>query len=157
MKKQLGFILGGLLGVFLAAALQPKSADAVTNARSPKSCVTVGYTTNLSSATSFNVWDSTNSVTKPGAVYAVYLSTGASGDYIILLDTNTGTGYTTGAQGGKVPNGQIARLYHGSTSANTQITFDPPIPFNTGLLIGMSASTNQATVCYEQGRGLQGD
>lgn len=138
-----------------------KSSEAATYARSPKRVSTFGWSTAISSVTSISVAQSTGTLdnTIPGAVYALYLSTGASGDFVVLLDTNSGSGYGTAINPASalLTNQLGPRYYFGSTSAGTTVTFDPPLLFTNGLMVWLSNQTDQVGVEFETGRGISGN
>ena len=103
---------------------------------------------------------STNSVTTtfPGAVYEVTLSSGASSEFIVMFDSNACQGLTPSSTGLTAPAKQLgARIFFSSTSANTQVAFDPPLLFTQGLCVYDSATTGHAAITFEEGRGLSGN
>lgn len=138
------FLVIGLKGV----------SEATGIAVSPKEIKTFAYSTNVSSVTTFTTLQSTSGVTMPGAVYALYLSTGTAGDYVVLFDSTTAVGNTVNAT--TITNQVGPRFYFGSTTATTIIRFDPPLLFFTGLMVGMSSAADEIGVEYETGRGLSG-
>jgi len=99
-----------------------------------------------------------NAAFMPGAVYQVDLSTGASGEFVELFDSTFTITNCALAAGAQIANQNLVspRLMYGSTSANTVITFDPPIRFDWGLWMCDSAVTGHAAVTYELGRGVSG-
>lgn len=157
--KNMNRLFAGFVLAFGTMALLSLGSQATITARSPKECKTIGYTTVISSVTQATVAQSTNAFTMPGAVYAVYLSSGTTQDYLVMLDTITATGYPALANGVIYTNQLGPRMYFGSLSSstvNTAIYYDPPMPFFNGLMAAFSAATEQATICYELGRGLSG-
>ena len=151
--KTLNRWFGVLIGAFICMALGAYRSEAGTSVRSPQKVFTSGYTTVVSSVTGFSVVDSTTLV-KPGAVYQLIMSTGTAGDYIVFFDTTN----TTGLSNTSVTAAQMGpRIYFGSTTQSTVITFDPPMLFSNGLFVQMSTNTNQIGVLFEVGRGLSGE
>lgn len=129
--------------------------------RSPKEVFVSSYTTGAIPVTPAI---STNAVAgaafMPGAVYEVVLSSGASGEYELLIDTANCIGVTAVMNASSLTapaNFLAARLLYGSTTANTDIKFDPPLIFENGLCVIDSAVTGQAQITYELGRGLSGN
>lgn len=155
MKKLLSLIFG-----CLALGLLAQHAEAVSYARSPKASKNVGYSAAISSVTinSFNA-ATASSNTVPGAVYAVYLTTGTSGDYCVLYDTLTAQGLTAPASTstGLFTSQLGPRIFFGSTAANTTVTFDPPAIFYFGLYAACTNTGEGASVEFEEGRGLSGN
>lgn len=157
--KNMNKLFVGLLLVFGLMALASYNSNAVTVARSPKHSYLYSYSVAITSVTPFTVLQATSTLqAQPGAVYELNLSTGTAGDYIILFDSipysaaslaNNGTANNNAYQLGP-------RFYFGSTTANTKITFDPPLEFYNGLMVIGSSNTEQASVTYEVGRGLSG-
>ena len=89
----------------------------------------------------------------PGAVYQVTLSTGASTEFVILVDSGSATGVVA-AQTTKL----IApRIVYSSATQNTVVNFDPPLLYVNGLVVIGSAATGQAAVTYESGRAIGGN
>lgn len=88
-----------------------------------------------------------------GAVYQVVLSTGASGEYVVLVDSGSATGVDV-ANATTQSKLLSSRLFYASTSASTVITFDPPIKFVNGLVIDGSAVTGQAAILYQKGDNI---
>lgn len=97
---------------------------------------------------------------QPGALYQVILGTGAASEYLLLVDTTNCTGVTANLAVGNLPTQGYQmmgpRMIYGSTTANTTITFDPPIRFDQGLCGIDSAATGGASITYELGRGISG-
>lgn len=152
MKKLLSFTL---LAFGLLCANQ---AQASRGSVAPKEVfLSPAYSLQITSVTPFTVLESTSGIKKPGAVYQVTCSTGVAGTFSVMFDTGTTT--TTP---GLSMNSNLApqlgpRLYYNSTSASTVYTFDPPLIFFNGLMIGNSAVTEAGcAVTYELGRGLTG-
>jgi hypothetical protein len=114
---------------------------------SPKASAELTYTTTASTIT-----------VGPSAIYEVTLATGASGEYVAFFDTNTAStgGVAVTSNTASVASGFKTRLYFGSTTANTQIKFDPPLIFYYGIQVVDSAATGQSVITYEEGRGLSG-
>jgi len=157
MKKLLSLTLMAF-GLLLMASHR---AEAVWYRGAPKEVFVSSYTTGGILVTPVM---STNAVAtaafNPGAIYQVVLSTGASGEYELLVDTNTCSGITAILAVGNLPAqtyGMLGpRLFYSSTTAGTTYTFDPPIRFDQGLCIIDSAATGQASITYELGRGVSG-
>ncbi len=151
------------VGLLLAFGLLAVRAEASVGERSPQTAISFGYTSAISSVTAFTVTESTTVspfiMRKPGAVYQMVLSTAASGEYCILYDTTTATGLTTPAASVGASNytAQLGpRIFFGSTSQNTVLTFDPPIIFFNGLMVGCSTTSAGGSITYSLGRGLSG-
>lgn len=156
--KNMNKLFCGLLLAF-GVLLATREVKASVGVRAPKQMYELNYTTAISSVTAFTVLESTSGIQKAGAVYQLILSTGASGDYVILFDTSTATGLVLGPPSGgatQAPSQIGPRYYFSSTSANTTIVFDPPLQFYNGLMMYESSATNAAGVSYELGRGLNG-
>jgi hypothetical protein len=153
MKKTLSLILAAF-GLFCLAS----RSDAATYARGPKEIKNIGFTTTITTITanSFNTVSlSTSSM--PGAVYDVYLGTGAAGDYCVLYDTNVAL-FLTAPTGGQNLSSQLGpRLFMGSSAATTVIPFDPPLIFYSGLYAACTTAGDSAAVEFETGRGLSGN
>ena len=156
--KTLNKVVGGLLLAFGLTAVVCVNSRASVVARAPKHVYTLNYTTVISSVTPFTVAQATTTLQpQPGAIYQLNLSTGASGDYLIFFDTipfSAGALTATGTANNVYQLGP--RFYYGSTTANTQITFDPPLEFYNGLMVINSSTAEQAGISYEVGRGLSG-
>lgn len=149
MKKLISFIFMALVFSFVG------HSEAASTGRYPREIKTVGYSATVSSVTTISAANSALGVQQPGAVYAVILGTGTAGDFVVLMDSNSGLGYSsTIAAGANIANQLGPRLFYGSTTQSTVINFDPPIMFFNGLMVQMSAATNQVGVVYETGRGL---
>jgi hypothetical protein len=130
--------------LFLVSALV-RPSHAVGIAVAPKADYILNFTATASTIT-----------VSPGAIYEVTMTTGASGEFIAFYDTVTtsgGTAITTGQDNGH--NLKI-KLFYGSTTANTQWRFDPPLLFTNGMQLIDSTGAGAATVSYEEGRGLSG-
>lgn len=156
MKKLISFAL-----VAIGLAVWIGRAEATVGVRSPKESVLFGYSTAISSVTSFTVLESTTTspfvIRKPGAVYQVILSSGVANDFCVLYDTSTAVGLTPPTLGVTNLTAQFGpRLIFGSTSQSTTYTFDPPIIFFNGLMVGCTALQDGGFLTYEQGRGLSG-
>lgn len=135
MKKLLFVLLMGLLCVGRSEAANPT--------RGAKGVGAINYTTTASSM----------SIVGPVVVYSVYMSTGATGDFVALYDTNTLTGITAGGTTGA---GYKTRCMAGSTIATTSCNYDPPLQFNAGFGGVLSTANDAAIVIYEKGRITQG-
>lgn len=158
--KNLNKVFGGLLlALGLLALASP--AQAVWYGGSPKEVFVSSYTTGAILVTPVV---SSNAVAgaqyMSGVVYQVVLSSGAASEYELLVDTTNCVGVTATLAVGNLPAQGYQmigpRLLYGSTTANTTITFDPPIRFDQGLCIIDSAVTGQASITYELGRGVSG-
>lgn len=155
--NKLKLLFGGLLLALGCLGGVPVRSEASVVARAPKKAYTLTYSTVISSITPFTVLQATSTLQdQPGAVYQVVLSSGAASEYITLFDTVPfNTGFLANTTVGQTY--QLGpRLLFGSTTANTTITFDPPMIFYHGLMILDSAVTGQATILYEEGRGISG-
>jgi hypothetical protein len=158
--KNLNKLFGGLL-LMLGVLCVSSPAHAVWYKGSPKEVFVSSFTTGpvqVSPAISTNAASASQYM--PGAVYQVILSTGASGEFVILVDTTNCTGVTAAMAPGQVPTTGYSslspKLFYGSTSADTSITFDPPVRFDQGLCVIDSAGTGSFSVTYELGRGISG-
>jgi hypothetical protein len=156
MKKLIGL---SFLAVGLLVIGSQSSYAAIP--RTPKEVYVSAYTTG---ALLVSPAVSTNAVAaaafSPGAVYEVNLSSGASGEYELMVDTANCTGITAtmAASALTSPSNFLGvRLFYASTTANTDIKFDPPLVFEHGLCIVDSAVTGSAAITYELGRGLSGN
>lgn len=159
MKNLTKLFSGIFLGFVLSMTLSTKSHAAIP--RSPKEVFVSSATTG---AIGITPAISTNAVTAaqvmPGAVYEVLLSTGASSEYVLLVDSSNCTGITAPMLQSSLTapaNFLSARLFFGSTTANTDIKFDPPLVFENGLCAVDSAVTGTYAITYELGRGLSGN
>ncbi len=156
MKKLLSLTL-----MVFGLSVMASKVQAAVGVRAPKeSFVATSYTTAISSVTPFTVLESTTTspfvIKKPGAVYQVTLGTGTAGAFALLFDTSTAVGLNT-ANAATITAQLGPRLFFGSTSANTTITFDPPLIFYNGLMVANSAATESGiSITYEVGRGLSG-
>jgi hypothetical protein len=153
--KNLNKLIVGLffgVGVLVMAKLSTAASVAIA----PKENYVLSQTTAVTLVTPAV---STNAVTNasymPGAVYEVDLASGAASEFIVMYDSANTTGITCGA-GGNVSSQIGARLFYGSTTANTLTRLDPPLVFHNGLVVCDSAVTGQAAITYELGRGLSG-
>lgn len=154
MKKLLSLTL-------LAFGLAMSRAEASVAARGPKDNVNIGYSTAISSITPFTVLESTTTspfvIQKPGAVYQVILGTGVAQDFCVMYDTSTAVGLTPPSLNGANYTAQLGpRMMYSSTTNNSVITFDPPLVFYNGLMVGCSALQSGGSITYEMGRGLSG-
>jgi len=133
-----------ILGFGLVAVRQ---ASAANYAIAPKDTYCVSFTNAISTV-----------AIGPGALYEVTLSTGASGEYVVPIDTATTVGSTLLSMHNNAnPGALTGPLFYGSTTANTQIRFDPPIHFFSGLISADSTGAGSACYTYEVGRGLSGN
>jgi hypothetical protein len=156
--KNFNKLIGSLLlGIGLVAFVGHDGIASV-GVRSPKEGAEVAFTTAVSSITSFTVLESTSGIMKGGAIYQLILSTGVAGDFLLLFDTNSALGNASAGVGNNVQNAdQLGPRYmYSSTTANTVITFDPPLLFENGLFAINSGATESAEIIYEVGRSLSG-
>lgn len=151
MKNLNKVIVGLFLGI---VGIMGVAAHASNVAMAPADAYMLSYTTTVSTVTP-NVSTSAvaNAAYMPGAVYEVFQSTGASGEYVALYDTNTVSGITCG----NLASALTARIIFSSTTANTITRFDPPLLFANGLVACDSAVTGQSAITYRLGRGLAGE
>lgn len=153
MKAMMKFILLGIGFVVLLYG----AGMASVGVRSPKEEYNDAYTTAISSVTPFTVVESTSGILKPGAIYQVILGTAAATDYCVMFDTNSALGVASLQPLGTVITNQLGPRLTMSTTANTVVTFDPPITFSAGLFVICGPTANDfATFVYELGRGLSG-
>ena len=111
-------------------------AYAASGVRGAKSAVTFVSTT-------------PQTITKsPSAVYSVVLGTGAVTDYVVLFDSANATAAVVTQNSGNFR----GKYYPSSATANTQITFDPPLQFANGITAVSATSLVPTTVVYEIGR-----
>jgi len=146
--------------LFLAVGLLCLSHAAFAGAlpRSPKQTFVTSYVTTGSSVAISSLAGSSSTVLIPGAIYQVNLTSGAASEYIVMYDTNTCTGLSATFSGQPtLPAKQLgARLFYGSTTANTNFAFDPPMLFENGVCVFDSSGAGQAAITYEIGRGING-
>ena len=137
MKKLLLSL--GLFGMFLLASGSVEAAGAT---RGAKQTVALNYTTTASSV----------SVSGASVVYAVIMSTGASGDFMALFDSaSIGALSAT-----SITSALKTRVYMSSATQNTVINFDPPLQFANGIIAANSTATAQGIIVYERGRLVNG-
>jgi hypothetical protein len=156
MKKMLSCFLFSL---GLLALTSP--AHAVWYKGTPKDIFVSTPTTGVVQITpvvsTSTVANNPNAAFMPGVLYQVILSSGASAEYYQLVDSTYD--FTCPVNYGAIPANQTLlgpRLFYSSTTANTVITFDPPIRFDSGLFGCDSAVTGSAAITYELGRGISG-
>lgn len=138
MNKLIAVLSLGLLFGFLSV-----NAEAAPGVRGAKASKNINYSTTVSSV----------SVSGPATVYQVVLSTGTQAtDYVALFDSAT-SGAIAGAT---VSTNLKARIYVTTTTANTVVTFDPPLQFNNGIVAANSTSTMWSLITYERGRVTSG-
>lgn len=148
-KLFVGLVLA-FVGIGMASYLQ-----ASVVARSPKRVSNILYTTTVSSISVVNTTGAVvAAMQEPGAVYQVMLSTGAVGDYFVLYDTGNVLGISLAA--GPASAQLTGKIFVSTNTANTLITFDPPIMFFNGLVGILSSANTAASVTWESGRGLSG-
>lgn len=161
--KNFNKLFGSLLLAFVVMGLASIHSGAASGVRSPKKSYLYAYSTAISSITPFTVVESTSGIFKSGAVYQLNLSTGATGDYFVLYDTNAAnaSALSTPCSAAALTNCMYQlgpRFFYQSTGTvtSTSITFDPPLYFENGLMIWGSAANEEVSVTYELGRGLSG-
>jgi hypothetical protein len=158
--KNLMTKFGGLFLV-LGCLMVSSNAHAVWYRGAPKEVFVSSYTTGAVQVTP-SVSSSTALAAQymPGAIYQVILSTGASSEYVVIYDTTNCIGLTATSPTGNTPAQTYQnlgpRFVYGSTSADTVLTFDPPLRFDMGLCVLDSATTGQYSITYELGRGISG-
>jgi len=131
-------------------------AEASVVARAPKEVFVSSFTTGMVTITpAISTNAPSTAAFMPGAIYQVVLGTGASSEFYQLYDS-TFVPTTCGASLGSTNPLLGPKLLFGSTTANTTITFDPPLLFHNGLQGCDSAVTGQAAIVFELGRGLSG-
>lgn len=129
-----------LIGLFLLVAsvgLLSGKADAASVGRSARGSIAVNYTTTVSTIS-----------TSGCSLYQVVLATGASAEYVALFDASAAGTKVFGTADSSLK----TRLYFGSTTANTTVTFDPPLYFKNGLMVGDSAATGASLYIFEPGK-----
>lgn len=89
----------------------------------------------------------------PAVLYSVIMGTGAVTDFVTIFDTNTTAALTSGSQ---LTGNFRMRAYPTSATANTQITFDPPLQFKTGIYVIPGTALGTAVFTWEPGRITQG-
>ncbi len=144
-------------GIVLAVVFLGLShtAQAAGLPRSAKETFVTPYSVGGSTVTGSTFSASTTNF--PGAVYQVVLSSGAASEYIVMFDSNSCGGLSATTLSFTAPTKQVGpRLLYGSTTANTSTAFDPPLVFFNGLCVFDSAVTGQASITYEEGRGISG-
>lgn len=160
--KTFNKVFGGLIlgfGVMATISLfSPVSASVV--ARAPKAVFVSSYTTGLVQITA----NSSTSISGildylPGAVYQVILGSGAPNEYFMLYDSTGTVGITCGNTTNGANQLQLGPkwVYSSTITVTTPFVLDPPFVFHNGLVACDSASTGQAAVTYETGRGLSGN
>jgi hypothetical protein len=152
--KYFNRIFVGLALSFALVAFVNTLGMSTNAARQAKASFTTPYSLSPSSVTTFTVLESTPAVIKkPGAVYAVIMSTGALGEFLIMFDSNSASGITSTL---RTPN--VTQLgppiFYAGVSSNTVVVFDPPLKFNNGLMVIDSAITGQGTIIWEEGQGI---
>ena len=150
-----------LVGSFLVLALgllSSRQASASVVARSPKEVFVSTYSTSLIPISpTVSTSAAAAAAFMPGAVYEVFLSTGAGSEYFELYDSTTTAGITCGAQSNGANQLMLTpKILFGSTTVPAKYTFDPPILFHNGLVACDSAITGSYMITYELGRGLSG-
>lgn len=162
--KNLNKLFSGLALAFGLLVVASCNSDASVVARGPKKSSSVNYTTAISSVTPFTVLEATSTLMqKPGAVYQIILATGAASDFLVLYDTipfsttNLTASAANGAAAGVgIPYQLGVRYFYSSTTANTVITFDPPMRFFFGLMAVNSSALDSAQIIWEPGGGITG-
>ncbi len=117
----------------------------------PAHATGVGISPKASYALNYTTTASTISATI-STLYEVTLATGASGEYIAFFDTNTVINGGTAVTAGSTTNLKT-RVFFSSTTANSQVRFDPPLIFFYGIQIVDSASSGQSLITWEPGMG----
>lgn len=130
-----------LLGALVLGLGMAGRSEAAGATRGAKAVATLTYTTTVSTVS-----------LGASVLYAVTLSTGASGEYVAFFDTSTATGITSTLSTAPLK----TRVFFGSTTANTVVNFDPPLQFNNGIVAVDSAITGQSAITYERGRVVSG-
>lgn len=130
----LSVILGSLL-------LFAGKSEAASMAQGAKPSFLLSYTTTVSTVT-FG----------PAILYSVKLSTGASGEFVAIFDSATAVGLTSATATSVLK----ARCFFGSTTANTDCKFEPPLQLFNGVQAVDSAVTGQSEITFERGRSSQG-
>ena len=133
-KQAVLFVLGLMLGVV-------GFSYAGVGVRGAKVTQTVFGTTNTIGVSSTTA-----------VVYSVVLGTGAVTDFVTLFDSNSVVGLTNTQT---VANYKI-RLYPTSATANTNVTFDPPLQFNNGIMVIPGTALGTMMITFEKGRVTQG-
>lgn len=128
-------LLSGVLALFMLVC---GKAHAGGLSQAATGGTTINYTTTVTTITQH-----------PAYVYGVIMSTGASAEFIALCDSNVVTGITSATATQGVLK---ARLFYGSTTANTVTKFEPPLKFQNGIIAAPSAVTGQAVILWAQGQ-----
>lgn len=132
MKKLMGLFL-----LSLGFLLLSSSSEAAGATRGAKGGYALNYTTTVSTIS-----------TSAAVLYQVVMSSGAASEYVALFDASTaGT-----KAAGTVDSSLKGRLFYSSATANTVISFDPPMQFTKGLIVGPSANTGASLFIWEPGR-----
>lgn len=134
MKKLIGFSLLLAVGVLCV-----RDAEAV-GVRGPKGMAIATQTTNVVAV----------STAGPAAVYSLVIGTGAVTDFVVLFDSNAATGLTSLLQ--TSASGYRGRFYASSTTQNTQMSFDPPLQFNNGVMAINATALMTTVITFEKGR-----
>ena len=156
MKKLLSFTL-----MAVGLLMMPHQAHAVWYRGAPKEVFVSSPTTGgIQLTPNISTNATSNAAYNPGAIYQVILSSGAASEYIVMYDSTNCTGLATTTAIGNLPAqtyGNLGpHLIYSSTTANTVVTFDPPIRFDQGLCFFDSATSGSASITYELGRGVSG-
>lgn len=145
MKKLLA-VLSVMSGLFLGSLLMhPNPAQAIGVAISPKATYVLTYTTTASTISA-----------TASTLYEVTLASGAASEYVAFFDTNTATGgggTAITALTNSAASGFKTRVFFSTTTANTQVKFDPPLIFFYGIQVVDSAATGQSMITWEPGVG----
>ena len=138
-----------LLGIVVVAALVFGFAKAyVTPVHAQINSPSVGsdqLPPNEAPCLTFNINQTTGTneqsiATTPGYLSWTLLSTATADGSVFVTLKDSGT--ITTAQP------DLMRLYHGSTSQPTKVTFQPPMIFVRGLTAAQSVATSWVTFCY---------
>jgi hypothetical protein len=128
----------GLLVLGFGVLVVTDSHAAAAPARGAKNIASVNYTTTAS----------TVAANGAAVVYGLILSTGTAGtDFTALFDAATAASIAAGNN-----TNMKARVNVSSATQNTIVVFDPPLQFNTGVIVANSSAANWALVIYEKGR-----
>ena len=132
-----------LLVVLLLGVIWAGKSEAAGPTRGAKGSISMVYALSGSSVAI---------VSGSAVVYSIIMSTGATGDFVVLFDSASlnGLASTTSTSVMKT------RCMAGSTITTTMCNYDPPLQFNLGLAAVNSTVNNSALIVYEKGRVTQG-
>lgn len=136
MKKLIGLSL--LVGLGLALSTNAQAASGVRGSKT--------------SVMTFNNIGPIGVSTGPAVLYSVIIGTGAVTDFVALFDSGSANGLLATSQLATV--GFKMRIYASSTTQATQVSFDPPLQFNNGIMAANATTLISSLVVFEKGRAI---